>query len=572
MNESPPRPSPDLATPVRRHALGWLVAGNAVGVLLAAELLWPSLGDALAPLSYGRWMPLHLNWQLYGWCAVPLVGGLFAGLLDRRHPQAARHASLALVAWSLALALGGVSWLGGVTSGKLFLDWAGWARPLLPAAMVVLWTVLAAHAFWSWPLLGRAGRWVRGSLLLFLLPVPGLLYWSAGPEIYPSVNPDSGGATGSSLLGSTLGMIAIFGLLPVLFGLGRTRGRVGREFWLPLVASFAAFGLIDHGHTSHHARAQIVGLGLLLVWVPLLIRHLRAYPWCAAAQPWLRAALGWWLLLVVSGWLTFLPGLSERLKFTNWLVAHAHIAMAGLVTSLNFVILNQLDPLRPLGRGVRLWQMALAVQAVALRVLGWQESERPADLFRSEAWTQALYGIRLVSGAGMLVLSARWFRETWARGLRTGAGAQASRFPRMSALSSSPPSFSLTRMSRGLALGAGCLDAGTGLGLVFAPELVLGLMGASVPGAEALIYLRWVGAFVAAVGASYLIALVAGGGARLRAVFEFTIVFRLAAGLFSAVAIARGWLGPVWVSVPLADFALAAVQVWLLRKGVGRDE
>jgi cytochrome c oxidase cbb3-type subunit 1 len=149
MNESPPRPSPDLATPVRRHALGWLVAGNAVGVLLAAELLWPSLGDALAPLSYGRWMPLHLNWQLYGWCAVPLVGGLFAGLLDRRHPQAARHASLALVAWSLALALGGVSWLGGVTSGKLFLDWAGWARPLLPAAMVVLWTVLAAHAFWS---------------------------------------------------------------------------------------------------------------------------------------------------------------------------------------------------------------------------------------------------------------------------------------------------------------------------------------------------------------------------------------------------------------------------------------
>ena len=127
-------------------------------------------------------------------------------------------------------------------------------------------------------------------------------------------------------------------------------------------------------------------------------------------------------------------------------------------------------------------------------------------------------------------------------------------------------------MARGLALGAGCLDTGTGLGLVFAPALVLGLMGAAVPGAEALIYLRWVGAFVVAVGASYLIALVIGGGARLRAVFEFTIVFRLAAGVFSAVAMARGWLAPVWVSVPLADFALAAVQAWLLRKGVGRDE
>lgn len=572
MNAPRPATSLDLASPVRRHALGWLAAANAIGVLLAAELLWPALGDALAPLSYGRWMPLHLNWQLYGWCAVPLVGGLFAGLLHRGHPQALTHVRIALGAWSLALALGGVSWLGGVTSGKLFLDWAGWARPLLPLAMVVLWTVLAAHAVWSWPRLTRLGRWIRGSLLALLLPVPGLLYWSAGREVYPSVNPDSGGATGSSLLGSTLGMIAIFGLLPVLFGLRRTRAGEMRAFWLPLAASFAAFGMIDHGHTSHHARAQIVGLGLLLIWVPLLIRHLRSYPWCAAAQPWLRAALGWWLVLVVSGWITFLPGFSERLKFTNGLVAHAHIAMAGLVTSLNFVILNELRPSRPVGGGVRLWQTALAIQAVALMLLGWNEAEQAADLFRSETWTQALYGIRLASGVVMLGLSAAWFRSTWVEGLRVGVAAQRSRLPRMPDPSCSNSSFSLTRVARGLALVAGLLDAATGLGLVFAPVLVLGLMGVSAPGAEALVYLRWVGAFVAAVGASYLIALVAGGGARLRNVLEFTIGFRVAAGLFSAVAIARGWLAPVWVSVPATDFALAVVQGWMLRKGVGHDE
>ena len=156
--------------------------------------------------------------------------------------------------------------------------------------------------------------------------------------------------------------------------------------------------------------------------------------------------------------------------------------------------------------------------------------------------------------------------------MRTGAPAQRSRIPRMPDPSRSTSPFPLTRVARGLALGAGSLDAATGLGLVFVPVLVLGLMGATPPGAEALIYLRWVGAFVAAVGASYLIALVAGGGARLRSVLEFTIGFRVAAGLFSAVAIARGWLAPVWISVPVTDFALAAVQGWLLRKGVGRDE
>lgn len=54
----------------------------------------------------------------------------------------------------------------------------------------------------------------------------------------------------------------------------------------------------------------------------------------------------------MSGWLTFLPGIPERLKFTNGLVAHAHLAMAGVVTSVNGMILNQLDPARPLRRGL----------------------------------------------------------------------------------------------------------------------------------------------------------------------------------------------------------------------------
>lgn len=561
--------SPALSRSVRIHALGWLAAANAVGVLLAAELLWPALGDALAPLTYGRWMPLHLNWQLYGWCSLPLVGALLAGLMEPRHPGAVGHARFALGAWSLALGLGGISWLAGVTSGKLFLDWAGWARPLLPLAMVILWTVVATHTWWSWGRLGRPARGLRAALLAGLLPVPGLLYWSAGREVYPAVNPDSGGATGSSLLGSTLAMVAIFGLLPVLLGLRRSRPVALKEFWLPLAASFVVFSLIDHGNTSHHAWVQILGLGLLLAWVPLLIRHLRSHAWCSPAQSWLRAALGWWLVLVVSGWLTFLPGVSERLKFTNGLVAHAHLAMAGLVTSLNFVVLNQLDPRRPLQRGVRLWQAALAVQVVALMLLGWNEAAQPGDLFRSEGWTQALYGIRLLSGVVMFGLSANWMQVAWGAGLRVGNPAQAFRIRPMPthSLPSAP-----TRFARGLALGAGLLDGATGLGLVFAPAIVLGLMGAPVPGEEALVYLRWVGAFVTAVGASYLVARVAGGGERLRSVLEFTIGFRLAAGLFSAFAIARGWLGPAWVSVPVTDFGLVVAQVWLLRKGAGRDE
>lgn len=121
-------------------------------------------------------------------------------------------------------------------------------------------------------------------------------------------------------------------------------------------------------------------------------------------------------------------------------------------------------------------------------------------------------------------------------------------------------------IARLLALVAGSLDFCTGLGLVFFPRLVLPLMRVSVPEGEALVYLRFVGAFVAAVGGCYLWALVRGGLSRLRSTLELTILFRLSAGAFSAVAIGLGWLSVAWLSVPITDFALVALQLWLVKK------
>jgi cytochrome c oxidase cbb3-type subunit 1 len=154
----------------------------------------------------------------------------------------------------------------------------------------------------------------------------------------------------------------------------------------------------------------MAGLGLLVAWVPLARDHFRRFAWTEEARPWLRAAFVWWLLLVVTGWLTFLPGISERLKFTNGLVAHAHLAMAGLVTAVNFVVLRQLAPQAEPRGNFALWQGACAAHVVALLALGWVEAERAGELFRGEAWTQAIYGVRLAAGAGMLAASARWWR------------------------------------------------------------------------------------------------------------------------------------------------------------------
>lgn len=398
-----------FSRPVERHAFGWLVAANALGVWLAALLLWPELGRLTGPLGYGRWMPLHLNWQLYGWCSLPLVGALAAWFV-RPDAEGRWHLRLALSAWSLALALGGASWLAGVTSGKLFLDWHGWARPLLPLAMLALWAVLALHAWWRRREFSGGGLALRVALLLGLLAVPNLLFWAEGREVYPAVNPDSGGATGASLLGSTLGILVIFGLLPAMLRVPAGKVRAERWFWPALALSWVAYARVSHGDASHHAPEQIAALGLLLAWVPLLAVYLTGFGWHESARPWLHAALAWWALLVATGFLTFLPGLSEAWKFTNALVAHAHLAMAGLVTSINLMVLRQL---RGGGtrRGFWLWQGGCVVHVAVLLLAGTLEAGREVEWYLRAGWTQAFYGVRLAAGVAMLTASVQWWRE-----------------------------------------------------------------------------------------------------------------------------------------------------------------
>jgi hypothetical protein len=51
----------------------------------------------------------------------------------------------------------------------------------------------------------------------------------------------------------------------------------------------------------------------------------------------------------------------------------------------------------------------------AMLVLGLLEAERVAELFRGEAWTQALLALRLAGGVAMWVASVRWWVGTISR-------------------------------------------------------------------------------------------------------------------------------------------------------------
>jgi cytochrome c oxidase cbb3-type subunit 1 len=396
----------ELQTAVAAASAGWLAAASLVGALLAALLVFPAWGAAMGEWTYGRWEPLHLNWQLYGWCSLPWVG-----LLLKRYAAGVRHARGILALWSLALAAGGVSWLQGESSGKLFLDWTGLPLVIFTGVLGILWCLLA------WQFFSRRNA-IDAALLAALAFVPGILFWAAGRRVYPEFDPGTGGPTGASLLGSTLAVILMIGGLPELLGVARRAGYRPAAFWIWFALDCGIWASLDHGNTSHRQWTQFAGLGSLVIWIPVLSWHLRRFEWLPASKPWLHATEFWWALLVISGCGSFLPGVLDHFKFTHALVAHAHLAMAGLLTSVNMLILTNLSP-RPAPAMAPLlnraafycWQAGLLMHLGALGALAEFEIARPGQLY--VFGNPLLFRARLHAGLLMAAVAVYWAVGIW---------------------------------------------------------------------------------------------------------------------------------------------------------------
>ena len=392
----------------------WLLAANLVGLWLAAILLWPDLGKLAGEFTYGRWMPLHMDWQLYGWCALPLVG-LLMGYFLREEDGADAH--IGFILWSLAMGVAGVLSLHGVVSGKLFLNWAGLGRIVFPVAQLVLWAILLRASVARHRRIGKTDtkQLIQYALLAVLLASPLSLFWAAGAEINPPIDPESGGATGHSLLASSLGILAIFGVLPFML---RVPAQAGAASWRRLylwgmVASTGVWLALDHGNAANTQIGQILGLGVLLLWVAVLWKYFQAYEWPSPLRRWLIAFLFWWGFLTVSGFISFLPGVLDLMKFTNGLVAHAHLAMAGMVGALNMLVLGSLGEAKVRDPwsdrfGFWLWQAGTFIYVMSMLVQGVREGLDPTVLFSTNAGTSLLYGIRLFAGVLLLFANLRW--------------------------------------------------------------------------------------------------------------------------------------------------------------------
>jgi len=408
-------PSEGLASAVR-HSLAWLVLGNTIGVLIAVLLLFPGLNPWLGEWTYGRWMMVHMNTALFGWCSLPMVGFLFRVYGADRGPWAAWCRPVVWL-WSAGLIAGSISWLTGHSSGKLFLDWSGYARVFFPLCMMALWVLLAFSFLRQRQIqqgAGRAAFWARAAGLLVLLAAPFAIYFASDPGLYPFVNPDTGGPTGESQLESSLGVVLILVTLP----LGLTQRKEGampivRFAWLVMLAEGILCVLLGRADVSHRALAQWLSLGGILVWIPLIPAYYNAFRWHRETRRWRRAFQWWWGGLALTGWIFFLPGVLDRFKFTDGLVGHSLTAVAGCLTAFVIFAMVQLVGERDAwifnrGWSFYAWNLGVLSYVIVMTVAGWIEGADPAFTIVPGFARDILYTIRLFTGLAMLAGSVEW--------------------------------------------------------------------------------------------------------------------------------------------------------------------
>src|SRR5512147_2716755 len=100
----------------------WGIVGMLVGVIIAAQLIWPDfvLWDGVSWLSYGRLRPLHTNAVIFAFGGCALFASSYYVVQRTCHVRlfADKLASFTFWGWQLVILLAAVTLPLGMTTGK----------------------------------------------------------------------------------------------------------------------------------------------------------------------------------------------------------------------------------------------------------------------------------------------------------------------------------------------------------------------------------------------------------------------------------------------------------------------
>ena len=138
---------------VRQFALMtvvWGVVGMAVGVFIAAQLLWPELNFSVPWLSYGRLRPLHTNAVIFAFGGSALFATSYYVVQRTSHARlfCDKLAAFTFWGWQAVIVLAVITLPAGITSGKEYAE-LEWPIDVLIAAVWIAYAVVFFGTLWK---------------------------------------------------------------------------------------------------------------------------------------------------------------------------------------------------------------------------------------------------------------------------------------------------------------------------------------------------------------------------------------------------------------------------------------
>jgi cytochrome c oxidase cbb3-type subunit I len=382
----------------------WMLVGVIFGFVGALQMVAPDLLPALAELSFGRIRPTHINLVIFGF----LLSGYFGGLLYvvptvcRAPLFSERLANFGVWFWNLVV-LGIVFALPhGYTQGREYAE-LPWILDMgvLAALFVLIILVFGTIARRQEKLLFVSAWYIAGGLLWsFFVYAMGNVVWDPAHGAWKGMNDQIlmwfYGHNVVGLVVTPQAVALAYYILP----------RATRQpLWSHTLSLFGFWALIvmyTHTGTHHLLQAPVPqwlkvisivnSIALLIpvfafltnVWLPIKGRFDRIFENVGAK--FVFTGTVWYLLTCLQGPFQSLPSVQRITHFTQWVVAHAHMALLGFG---GFIVVGAVYFILPLVTGRRLYSARMADMHYWLMLIattGIFASLTAAGLIQGTSW------------------------------------------------------------------------------------------------------------------------------------------------------------------------------------------
>lgn len=349
-------------------AVFWMIFVTVLGLTMATELVTPNLFAGIPWLLFSRIRPIHVNGVIFAWLTMMYWGALFyvlPRLLGRPRLWGENVAYWTAWAWNILLVGADVTLANGLTQGREYWELI-WPLDIL---LIIIWFTNIAVVIGSVlrrrvrPLYVAVWWFLAAPLWLGFTYIIANVIWMPGNLLGNGV---PGGALSGAMPSPLHDVMLNWWGSHNLFGLWLTPMLVGLTYYFvpritgtPLYShalsliSFWGIAFFYAGVGHHHLlqapipgwlrTVAVVNSMLILAAVIAFFANI----WLTMRGNWEKFITSLPLRFVITGFVFYflvnvqgagqsVPDFNDLIHFTNWTVAHAHLALLG-----GFAILGQ---------------------------------------------------------------------------------------------------------------------------------------------------------------------------------------------------------------------------------------